>query len=287
MSKRKGERFGVRLVVLLWHGGRLGDVGLSVDSGPMPIVRGRKSMQNANKQEKLSKYVRRPRILRIIWSSSDTYHIMATDNIEKSFCTTREAATQLGVSVGTVQLWVENGLLQAWKTNGGHRRVMRDSVERLLRRSPDAAQAAPPAPVTTAVSSGPRQLTILVVEDDPYLLRLYKARLSRWPMAPNVICLDNAVEALLTMGRSGVDLLITDLHMPQMDGFGMLHTLRLAPEMAHTTIVVVTGLDAAAIATRGTIPPGIDVLPKPVPFDRLLTIAVSIANSSQFLTLSH
>ena len=52
--------------------------------------------------------------------------------VEKSFCTTRQAADLLGVSVGTVQLWVENGLLKAWKTAGGHRRVIRDSVDALL-----------------------------------------------------------------------------------------------------------------------------------------------------------
>lgn len=48
---------------------------------------------------------------------------MKESAIKKSFCTTREAAGLLGVSVGTVQLWVESGLLQAWKTSGGHRRV--------------------------------------------------------------------------------------------------------------------------------------------------------------------
>ena len=77
--------------------------------------------------------------------------------VEKSFCTTRQAATQLGVSVGTVQLWVESGLLQAWKTAGGHRRVLRDSVESLLHRKP----AAPAA----ATRSGPRQLRVLVQHD--------------------------------------------------------------------------------------------------------------------------
>eukprot|EP01036_Dinobryon_divergens_P016193 gene16192-21946_t len=45
--------------------------------------------------------------------------------IEKTFCTTREAASRLGISIGTVQLWVEKGLLSAWKTEGGHRRVTR------------------------------------------------------------------------------------------------------------------------------------------------------------------
>lgn len=44
----------------------------------------------------------------------------------------------LGVSVATVQLWVESGLLDAWKTRGGHRRVQRASIERLLHKTPVA-----------------------------------------------------------------------------------------------------------------------------------------------------
>ena len=199
--------------------------------------------------------------------------------IEKSFCTTREAAALLGVSVGTVQLWVESGLLQAWKTAGGHRRVLRDSVDSLLRRVPD--QPAVPPPHTWLVSK-PRQLKVLVVEDDADLLRLYQVNLSRWPMQPSVTCLDNAVAALLLLGRGGPDLLITDLHMPNMDGFSMLRTLRQAPEMADTTIVVVTGLDSNAIAEQGGIPDGIELLCKPVAFDRLLTIATGIVNNSRF-----
>ncbi len=198
--------------------------------------------------------------------------------VEKAFCTTRDAATLLGVSVGTVQLWVENGLLQAWKTSGGHRRVMRDSVERLLRKRPTES-----APATTqTITATPRRLSVLVVEDDPSLLRLYEVKMSSWPMAPEVIGIDNAFAALLLMGRGGPDLLITDLHMPEMDGFGMLRVLHKAPEMANTTIVVVSGLDAAEIAERGGVPQGIEVLPKPIPFARLLAIATGIVNQRHF-----
>jgi excisionase family DNA binding protein len=50
-----------------------------------------------------------------------------------AFLTTREAAQALGVSLRTAQLWVENGQLEAWKTEGGHRRITPDSVQRLLR----------------------------------------------------------------------------------------------------------------------------------------------------------
>lgn len=205
---------------------------------------------------------------------------MRTGSIEKSFCTTKEASTLLGVSVGTVQLWVESGLLQAWKTAGGHRRVMRDSVERLLHKAPQAPahtlQALPSANLPPAVLAAPRRLRILVVEDDPSLLRLYQVRMASWPMAPDVEVSNNAFNALLSMGRSCPDLLVTDLHMPGIDGFGMLQALEKAPESASMRTVVVTGLDAAGILARGGLPARVEVLSKPVPFDRLQHIAQAL-----------
>lgn len=209
---------------------------------------------------------------------------MRPGSVEKSFCTTKEAATLLGVSVGTVQLWVENGLLQAWKTAGGHRRVMRDSVERLLRKPSAADAPATGDAVGGADSSTPaaaRRLRILVVEDDPALLRLYAVRLAAWPMAPEVEVSNNAFGALLSMGRACPDMLVTDLHMPGIDGFGMLQALQKAPEAASMRTVVVTGLDAAGIQARGGLPDGVEVLGKPVPFDRLQHIATSLVVQRQ------
>ena len=211
---------------------------------------------------------------------------MNTLAIEKTFCTTREAATLLGVSVGTIQLWVENGQLQAWKTAGGHRRVMRDSVDSLLRKAPAPASA--PAPSAPTLAAMPeelptvlRRLTVMVVEDDANLLRLYEAKISKWPMAPKLVAIDNAFAALLMMGHTNPDLLITDLQMPGMDGFRMLEVLHKAPDAAFTTIVVVSGLDKADIEAQGGIPKGIEVLPKPIPFDRLRDIAIGITNAKR------
>jgi excisionase family DNA binding protein len=197
--------------------------------------------------------------------------------VEKSFCTTKEAATLLGVSVGTVQLWVESGLLQAWKTAGGHRRVIRDSVERLLRK----AQPAADAPSDSAAVDKP--LSVLVVEDDASLLRLYQARIAAWPMGPQVTVCNNGFAALLTLGRTCPDLLITDLRMPGIDGFVMLRALQNAPEAAHTRVVVVSGLDQAEIDAHGGLPGGIEVLGKPIPFDRLQQIGSELATSRQRL----
>lgn len=208
---------------------------------------------------------------------------LSLSTVEKSFCTTREAAQLLGVSVGTVQLWVESGLLQAWKTAGGHRRVMRDSLERLLHKAPLAAPALPPAAAAPAQAQDGRRLSVLVVEDDASLLRLYQARIGAWPMAPLVEATSNGFAALLSMGRACPDLLITDLRMPGMDGFAMLRALEKTPEAADTRIVVVSGLEPTAIAAQGGLPSAIELLGKPVPFERLQHIGTELTRSRQRL----
>lgn len=52
--------------------------------------------------------------------------------IPKTFCTTREATELLGVSLRTAPTRAERGWLKARKTGGGHRRITRQVIERLL-----------------------------------------------------------------------------------------------------------------------------------------------------------
>jgi excisionase family DNA binding protein len=203
--------------------------------------------------------------------------------IKKTFCTTREAATLLGVSVGTVQLWAENGLLQAWKTTGGHRRVLRDSVSNLLQdkslKRPDSGVPETPQ-LLTSPQPGLRRLRVLVVEDDLQLLRLYQVKVSAWHLKPEVSVTDNAMSALMMIGRQSPDLLVTDLQMPGMDGFKMLRVLRETPETKRTRIVVVSGLDAEEIQDRGGLPADVELFPKPIPFNRLLAVATDLARQN-------
>jgi excisionase family DNA binding protein len=212
--------------------------------------------------------------------------------IKKTFCTTAEAASLLGVSLRTAQLWVENGTLEAWKTEGGHRRILRTSVERLIDGKPSTPQIAtalntvPPGAESTTpradetVATGPenRPLNILVVEDDLDLCRLYRLTLNHWPMRPRVRISANVVEALVLIGQDPPDLLITDLRMPGVqDGFFLLRALHDMPSLRGMTMVAVSGLSDAEIALEGRLPAGIPVLPKPIPFARLEAIATDIA----------
>ena len=199
--------------------------------------------------------------------------------VEKVFCTTTEAAAILAISVGTVQLWVDKGLLVAWKTAGGHRRVTRESINKILHASP-TAQPKTPATVAPQNQTAER-LRVLVVEDDRDLTRLYQTMLRRWPMAPLVETSDNGIEALLAVERLKPDLLFIDLNIPGVDGFQMLNILNGKAGYEGMTAVVVSGLSAAEMAERGGVPPNILVLPKPISFDKLLAIATSVCAQKQ------
>ena len=194
--------------------------------------------------------------------------------IEKIFCTTQEAATLLGVSIGTAQLWVDNGLLAAWKTPGGHRRVTRESIEKLLH-----AKAALPS--SSTVTDGNFQMKVLVVEDSSNLRRLYQIVLAQWPMSPHIKTVDNGIEAAMLIEQELPDLLIIDLDTPGIDGFRLVGILKGNAKYSDISIVVVSGLEESDILKRGGVPSDVLVLRKPVPFSRLLVVANAVEERRQ------
>jgi excisionase family DNA binding protein len=169
------------------------------------------------------------------------------------FVSTREAADMLGVALRTVQLWVENGSLQAWKTAGGHRRIVRASVQQMLRARDTV--------VSRALAG--TEFRMLVVEDDPRLRRLFEAEVQRWTPPVKLDVAKDGFEGLLKAGAQHPHLILADLQMPGMDGFRMIEAIRQDPAIG-AEIVVVTALDPAAIAERGGLAPEITVLRKPV-----------------------
>jgi excisionase family DNA binding protein len=194
--------------------------------------------------------------------------------IAKTFCTTREAAGLLGVSLSTAQNWAESGLLDSWKTEGGHRRISRDSVIKLL---------ADPLVATVAKIGRPlpamemRRLRVLVVEDDEALRRIYEIRLSSWEFAPVVETATDGFDGLVKIGLRCPDLLISDLQMPHLDGFQMIRSLHGMSDCAAMKIVVVTGLSSHEVEEAGGLPPEVPVFTKPVPFAQIEAIAQVLA----------
>ncbi len=58
----------------------------------------------------------------------------------------RDAADRLGVHVTTVRRWTDDGRLASVRTEGGHRRIPSDAVERFIATKDDTSLMAPSAP---------------------------------------------------------------------------------------------------------------------------------------------
>lgn len=182
--------------------------------------------------------------------------------------TTREAGELLGVALRTVQLWVESGVLPAWRTAGGHRRISRAAVSALLAERSLAVSAVHSAGQLAAAHDQP--IRLLLVEDDPNLLKLFSMVVAGWSFPVELTIAKNGFEGLLRIGQRRPDLVVTDLNMPGMDGFEMLRALKMPGSgFEDLCVVVVSALDHTGIRERGGLPAGVSFFQKPIPFKQL------------------
>lgn len=174
------------------------------------------------------------------------------------FYSTREAAERLGLSLGTVQKMVETGALSAWKTAGGHRRVIASSVASYM----NSREA-------NLRSSRKQELSVLVVEDNEELQKLYALNVQQWGMSVSLQVVGNGLSALLHIAKFHPDIVIVDIRMPGLDGFDMIRTLHNDSSFDEMDIVVVTDMHKDEIAARGGLPKGMTILSKPISFPTL------------------
>lgn len=184
---------------------------------------------------------------------------VATDGYD-GYCGTSYAAKLLKLSVGTIQNLVESNSLRAWKTQGGHRRISLQSIQEY-----QLANNLEP----TAWYSNEVRLRALVVEDDENSRLMYQAYFDRWALPIDVVMYASAMEALLDMPAMQPQVLLTDLNMPNMDGFEFLKTLHQHKLFSTLPIIVMTGLTDQQILEKGGLPKEVQILHKPIDMEWL------------------
>ncbi|OHB25884.1 MAG: hypothetical protein A2X84_05210 [Desulfuromonadaceae bacterium GWC2_58_13] len=118
---------------------------------------------------------------------------------------------------------------------------------------------------------------ILVVDDErPFLLSL-KDGLLAYTDKFNVLLASNGQEALRILKEEQIDLLVTDLKLPVMDGFQLLaHVSRYDP---YLPVIVITAFGTPEIEERLSRMNALHYLEKPLDFDVLAqTIESALAN---------
>ncbi|MBF0194639.1 MAG: response regulator [Magnetococcales bacterium] len=178
---------------------------------------------------------------------------------QDSYLSTSHAAKVLGVAPTTIKGWAEKGIINVWKTAGGHRRISKQSVDAILQQRKKALLQ----------SNNQKSISLLVVDDDSIILSLYETMVESWSIPITLYTAKSGFDALILIGRNTPDVIITDLAMPDMDGFQMIHRLRKREELKNTPIIVVTALDSDEINKQGGLPVGMSVFQKPIPGENL------------------
>jgi len=176
------------------------------------------------------------------------------------YCGTSYAAKMLGISVGTVQGLVERNDLKAWKTQGGHRRISLQSIHEYQRRH----NLAP-----ASMLQGEDRLRVLVVEDDENTRLMLQANFDQWDLPMDAVMYASALEALLDMPNLQPQVLLSDLKMPNVDGFEFLKTLSKHNQFSSLAVIVMTGMSTEEVCAKGGLPDGVQLLQKPIDMDWL------------------
>jgi len=120
-----------------------------------------------------------------------------------------------------------------------------------------------------------RQKVVLLVEDEPATLRFYQAGLKGLSGWRQVVA-ENGERALEVLRHESVDVLVTDLNMPVMDGYKLITTVHdLYPSIP---VIVLTALPPGAPQDRAMELGALRVLSKPTRLSLLMEEIKQLGN---------
>ena len=127
---------------------------------------------------------------------------------------------------------------------------------------------------------------ILVVDDDTLVTSLVQRKLCE--AGYTVHLADNGQKALETINREHVDLVITDVMMPVLDGWAFIRELRILPECAFLPVLFLTSLNSADDRIKGFRLGADDYLAKPFkPEELLMRVDRCLRNGQRLQSVAH
>lgn len=124
------------------------------------------------------------------------------------------------------------------------------------------------------MNAGPGYL--LIVEDDPDILKLLQTTLTF--SGYRVVTARNGKEGLDAIARERPTIVIADIMMPKLDGFGLVHRLRINPETRDLPVIFITATYVAPEDQEFALNIGATrFIQKPVNLDALLTTITELS----------
>lgn len=136
-----------------------------------------------------------------------------------------------------------------------------------------------PMPTPTSISARkstdmvsdqfPAGLRVLVVDDDPTCLRILEKMLQNCCYAVTKCNRAEIALSMLRENKNGYDIVLSDVHMPDMDGFKLLEQVGLEMDLP---VIMMSADDGKNVVMKGVIHGACDYLIKPVRIEALRNI---------------
>ena len=112
--------------------------------------------------------------------------------------------------------------------------------------------------------------TVLVVDDSMTFRQMVSFTLQEAGFS--VVEASDGQEALERLAAQRMDLIVTDLNMPRMDGIGLIRALRGRPESRHTPVLMLTTESQESKRQQGRAAGATGWIVKPFHPDKLLAV---------------
>lgn len=127
--------------------------------------------------------------------------------LKQTFITSGETAKILGLSTVTVQKLADQKQLIGWRTEGGHRRLHRQSVIDYLQKQPSHI----------TLNEHESNFTVLLITDDPKKLKAQDEGWLHIGAKEKIQITGSIMEAMLLLNRRTIGMLIIELHRSPSD----------------------------------------------------------------------
>ena len=136
-------------------------------------------------------------------------------------------------------------------------------------RGEAAAPGLPDTPLARQAAAG-RDETVLVVEDEP-VVRDLVVEVVRDLGFHALEAADGPAGLALLQSDARIDLLVTDVGLPGLNGRQMAEAARATPDRSALKVLFITGYAENAALASGFLDPGMEMITKPFPVDTLAT----------------
>ncbi len=130
--------------------------------------------------------------------------------------------------------------------------------------------------MNASVAGARRAMKVLIVEDTKTITNLLQVYLMGWGL--EFFDAPNGVVGLTRARELKPDLIISDVQMPEMDGFALCAAVRADPNLHNTPVMMLTSLKDDASRQKGKLVGASAFLNKPVSVDDLRSKVRDILN---------